>query len=310
MKAEVERYVEELEARGYAPATIGIRERSLEVVMEYLNVEVKVTNWTQVRQRDLEGWVRWLEEDDRCPKPGKGRLSQGTKRLWVRAVKQYFGWLHRTGKVVTNEAQEVGVPAAEGGRGEVLSEGEVGRLLAQPDVRTVLGVRDRAVLEVLYGTGMRRGEVVGLRVADVEVRERQVRIGRGKGGGERIVPMTECAAEWVGRYLKEARPELARGLRKPYPKATTGALWLTAEGRALHQATVMELVKDCGRRAGVKATCHSLRHACATHLLRHGAGIEEIQRLLGHRQLSTTQGYTHLGELATELRGVVGKLDW
>lgn len=310
MKGEVEAYLKEVEVKGYAQATLEVRRRSLEEAMEYLKGEVNVKNWTQVRQRDLEGWVRWLEAGGRCPKPGKGGLSQGTMRLWVRAVKQYFGWLERTGRVVRNEAREVAVPAAEGGRREVLSEAEVGRVLEQPDVTTVLGVRDRAVLEMLYGTGMRRGEVVGLRMADVELARREVRIRRGKGGGERLVPMTECAAGWVERYLKEARPELARGLRKPYPKATTGALWLTAEGREVHQATVMELIKECGRRAGVKATCHSLRHACATHLLRHGAGIEEIQRLLGHRQVSTTQGYTHLGELATELRGVVGKLDW
>ena len=307
MKVEVEAYLKELEVKGYAPATLEIRRQSLEEVMGYLNQEVKIWNWTQVRQRELEAWVKWMEEAERGP---AGKLKRGTIRLWVQTVRQFFGWLHRTGKAVTNEAQEVAIPAAEGGGREVLSEAEVGWLLAQPDVTTVLGVRDRAVLEMLYGTGMRRGEVVGLRVADVEVTQRQVRIRRGKGGGERMVPMTECAAGWVGRYLKEARPELARGLRKPYPKATTGALWLTAEGRAMHQATVMELIKDCGRRAGVNATCHSLRHACATHLLRHGAGIEDIQRLLGHRQVSTTQGYTHLGELAVELRGVVGKLDW
>ncbi|HLT27788.1 MAG TPA: site-specific tyrosine recombinase XerD [Zeimonas sp.] len=171
---------------------------------------------------------------------------------------------------------------------KTLSERQVEALLAAPDVRTPLGLRDRAMLETLYATGLRVSELVGLETVRVGLNEGVVRV-VGKGDKERLVPLGEEAREWIVRYLREARPALL-GAR------AADALFVTQRGGPMTRQMFWTLVKRYARAADVNAPLspHTLRHAFATHLLNHGADLRVVQMLLGHADISTTQIYTHV----------------
>jgi integrase/recombinase XerD len=149
-------------------------------------------------------------------------------------------------------------------------------------------MRDRALMEVLYATGLRHAEVRRLDVYDVDLVAGRVIVRGGKGGRDRIVPITQTAAGWVRRYVREARPELARG-RAPGP-----ALWLAITGRRLSYQMIGDLVRDYAVEADVRASVHTFRHSYATHLLRGGADVRHVQALLGHTSLETTELYTEV----------------
>ena len=168
-----------------------------------------------------------------------------------------------------------------------LSEADVDALLAVPDVSTALGLRDKAMLELLYACGLRVSELTGLPLASLNLRGGFLRV-MGKGRKERLVPLGETAADWLQRYLDEGRPALV--------KATVAALFLTQRGTAMTRENFWHLIKRYALLAGISSTVspHTLRHAFATHLLNHGADLRVIQLLLGHADLSTTQIYTHV----------------
>ncbi|MES2721122.1 MAG: site-specific tyrosine recombinase XerD [Pseudomonadota bacterium] len=168
-----------------------------------------------------------------------------------------------------------------------LSETDVDALLAVPDVSTALGLRDKAMLELLYACGLRVSELTGLPLASLNLRGGFLRV-MGKGRKERLVPLGETAADWLQRYLDEGRPALL--------KTTVPALFLTQRGEAMTRENFWHLIKRYALLAGISSSVspHTLRHAFATHLLNHGADLRVIQLLLGHSDLSTTQIYTHV----------------
>ena len=189
-------------------------------------------------------------------------------------------------------ADDVLPPRAWPALPKCLSTEDVDRLIAQPDTTNPLGIRDRAMIEVLYATGLRVSELVAIRAADLHI-DAQYLTCVGKGNKERLVPIGEQATAWAQKYEREVRRELAAGR----PLRTSPRLFLNARGGPLSRVGFWKILKNHARRAGLpEVSPHVLRHSFATHLLDRGADLRAIQTMLGHADLSTTQIYTHVLE--------------
>jgi integrase/recombinase XerD len=219
--------------------------------------------------------------------------ARGSSRTTARrlsALRRLFRYLLRERAVTGDPTATVDGPRIGRRLPHSLSEADVEALLAAPDVGSPLGLRDRTMLELLYATGLRVSELVGIRVGDINLGQGVVRI-VGKGDKERLVPVGEVALEWLARYFDGGRASILHG-------QLTEAVFPTARGAAMTRQSFWQIIKKQGLRAGIKAELspHTLRHAFATHLLNHGADLRVVQMLLGHADISTTQIYTHLAK--------------
>ena len=225
---------------------------------------------------------------------GEKGLAPSSVARKTAAVRAFFRFLVRRGIVARNPAQEVAAPRRHESLPRFLAEDQVTALLASPDANRPDGLRDRAILETLYASGMRASELVALNTDDLSLDsggEGTARIRRGKGGKERVALLGRVAVASLADYLARGRPELAQRAGRP-----PTALFLNKLGGRLSDRGVRRLFdKYCDRVAAAhKITPHTLRHSFATHLLDHGAGLRVVQELLGHSDLSTTQVYTHV----------------
>ena len=204
------------------------------------------------------------------------------------ALRRFYRYLEREGRVAENPCDRIDAPRLGRPLPGALTEKEVERLLAAPDVDTALGLRDRAMLEVLYATGLRVSELVGLRSEQVNLGQGVLRV-VGKGDKERLVPLGELAVGWLDRFFERGRAGILGVKSSP-------VLFPTARGRAMTRQAFWYLIKRYAGCAGISRDIspHTLRHAFATHLLDHGADLRVVQMLLGHRDISTTQIYTHV----------------
>ncbi|MCE7874380.1 site-specific tyrosine recombinase XerD [bacterium CPR1] len=229
----------------------------------------------------------------------RGRpLSLSTQQARLAGVKAFFRFLARRGFVLVDVASGLELPRCKAGLPTVLTEAEMQRLLDVPDPATLLGVRDRTLLEVLYGTGIRNGELCALTLDACDLAVPALRILRGKGGKSRVVPLGEEALAWLEAYLGQVRPRLLRS-------AGEKAVFLSKDGRPLARPTLIDVVARLARKATLqkKITPHVLRHSMATHMLRRGAGLRQLQVLLGHSSSAVTEHYTRV-EIA-DLRRVL-----
>jgi integrase/recombinase XerD len=210
-----------------------------------------------------------------------------TSRL-LSSLKRFYGHLLRQGRIQVDPTLRIEAPKLPRSLPTILTEDDVERLLGSPNPDTALGLRDRAMLETLYASGLRVSELVGLGLAQVSQDMGVVRV-MGKGAKERLVPLGEEALAWICRYLRAARPVLLAG-------RGSEALFVTARGGAMTRQMFWRLIKRHAAAAGIAAAIspHSVRHAFATHLLNHGADLRVVQLLLGHADISTTQIYTHV----------------
>ena len=217
-------------------------------------------------------------------------LSPRSVARTVAAVRGFFRFLVLDRRIASSPADDLRPPRAWPALPTFLSIEEVDLLIAQPDVATSLGLRDRAMIELLYATGLRVSELVGVRLADLHLDEHYLTC-VGKGSKERLVPIGEQATDWIRRYQSTARRELLKGRASP-------RLFLNARGGSLSRVGFWKLLKRHARKAGLPASIspHVLRHSFATHLLERGADLRAIQLMLGHADLSTTQIYTHVLE--------------
>ena len=282
-----EAWLEHLRARNYAEQTITGRLFALKSFMLWAEAR-DVTRAGEVTRPMLEAYQRALSRPD-ATAAGK-RLSWSTQRERVGMLRDWFRWLTRQNLILHNPASELELPRPERRLPVAgLSRDEVGKLFAVPDVADPLGLRDRAMLEVLYATGLRRTELCRLECPDVSPERGTVTVRQGKGKKDRVVPLGPRAAAWVTRYAAEVRPRLLLDTR-------THALFLTGYGGPFNPDVFSRMVSVAMTRAGLekRGSCHLLRHTCATHMLEGGADIRFIQQLLGHEKLETTAIYTEV----------------
>jgi integrase/recombinase XerD len=254
-------------------------------------------------RRDLERWAQWLDHNggksllkaDRADVQSflaaqfreRAKATSINRRL--SSLRRFYALQAQLNTLPANPTLRVQAPKIPRRLPKNLSEPQVESLLAAPDTVTTLGLRDRAMLELLYATGLRVSELVGLKLSQVSLDAGVVRV-IGKGSKERLVPLGEEAVSWTKRYLKDARGELLG-------QATSDAVFLTARRSGLTRQAFWQLIKRYAVRAGMSASAlspHTLRHAFATHLLNHGADLRVVQLLLGHADITTTTIYTHV----------------
>jgi integrase/recombinase XerD len=233
-----------------------------------------------LRQRDLTDFIARLREDG---------LSARSAARAVHAVRGLYRFAVRESRIGADPMENLKAPRAFPALPRHLTSAQVDALLAAPDVATPLGMRDRAILEVLYATGLRVSELIGLRPADLDMQV-GVLTCFGKGRKERLVPLGRTARQWVQRYLEEVRGALARG------RPAAAELFLSQRGGRLSRMGLWGIVRRHAVTAGVERTLtpHVLRHSFATHLLERGADLRALQAMLGHADISTTQIYTHV----------------
>jgi len=279
-------FLEHLAILNYSSRTVETREKALLQFIEWCG-QRRLIRPTEINKPILERYQRHLfmyRKKDGAP------LSFGSQRGRLTGVKMWFKWLTRQNYLTSNPASELELaklprklPKA------ILSLPEVESTLSQPDISKALGLRDRAILETLYSTGIRRQELIGLRVEDIDRDLGTLFVARGKGNKERIIPIGERAVLWIDKYLDESRCELTCG-------QDDNALFLNYLGKGIDGGSITHMVRDYLNKAQVSkpGSAHLFRHTMATMMLENGADIRFIQAMLGHASLEATQVYTRV----------------
>lgn len=287
MKALHAKYLEWLAVRNYSEKTVKIRLLCVGYFITWAE-QRGLSKPGEVSKPVVERYQRFLFN---LRKQNGDPLSTRTQVSRLAAVKAWFKWLARHNHIPFNPAGELDMPRQEHRLPRaVLTEREVELVIDQPDVNDSLGLRDRAVLETLSSTGMRRMELIGLKTYDLDAERGTVLIRQGKGKKDRMVPIGDRALSWVSRYLREVRPKLLIG------DGGRDVLFLTHFGEAFHPEYLTRLVSEyvAAAEVGKKGSCHIFRHTMATLMLEGGADIRFIQAMLGHAKLDTTMVYTQV----------------
>ena len=255
-------------------------------------------------QRDLKALTKWLDESNRslqsvrredllkylADRMGSGIKARSTARA-LSCLRSFYRYLLREKVIKVDPTLRIDNPKLGRPLPDSLTESDVERLLAAPDLTTPIGIRDRAMLEVLYACGLRVTELVSLRLTDMNLRQGVLRV-MGKGSKERLVPLGEEAISWLQQFIQDSRDEL---LKK---NLSEDVVFPSNQGKMMTRQTFWHRIKIHAQDAGIKKKLspHTLRHAFATHLVNHGADLRVVQLLLGHSDLSTTQIYTHIAQ--------------
>ena len=282
-------------------------EEAIEGCLGYLATEKSHALNTQLINRiALESFAAWMDKNHAGLEPGlivkehlrsylrvqrtEKKLAPSSMKIIVIALRHFFAHLKREELIEHDLTAALDLPRLDRLLPEMLSETDVDKLLSLNLPETPLGLRDRALMEVLYASGLRAGEIVGLRLENFLREEKLLRV-IGKGNRERVVPIGQKAVAALDRWLAKGRPLLVK------PK-TGGEIFLGEHGRRLTTARVWQIVQEMAKLAGLqkKIWPHLLRHSFATHLLSHGADLRAIQEMLGHASLATTQVYTHVDQ--------------
>ena len=284
------RYLEALRVKNYSGRTVENRDVYLRFFIEWCEAR-GIVRPRDVTKPMLERYQRHLFHLRQASGKNAGKpLSFRAQHSRLVPVRMYFKWLTRQNVLLWNPASELELPRLERRLPRyVLTESEAEAVMQQPDTAEPLGVRDRAILEVLYSTGIRRMEVLGLSVFDLDAERGTLLVRQGKGKKDRMVPIGKRAIAWLERYLDSVRPGL---VVPPDP----GNLFLTSLGDEFSPHRLTQLVRDyvVAAETGKKGACHLFRHTMATVMLEGGADIRYIQEMLGHAELTTTQIYTQV----------------
>jgi integrase/recombinase XerD len=282
----VERYRQHLQILNYSPRTELTRGGYLRLLLRFL-AETEISNLQTVTGQTLTDFQRWLFYQPTCR--GSMRSAAGQNQVLV-AVKGFFRFLKEDGCVVNNPAEGLRY-AKEPHRlpRNVLTPQECRTIMEAPDTQTLIGYRDRTILEVLYATGVRKSELMSLSLEDLNLEEELLWIRAGKGARDRVVPLSRIACSFLETYLKGIRPQLLRG-------GQSRQVFISLQARPLGRSAISYLVDKYAKRAGIQrhVTCHVWRHSCASHLVQNQANLRHVQEMLGHRSLATTERYLHL----------------
>lgn len=272
--------------KNYSGRTVEGRETHLGFFIQWCH-ERGLTSPREITKPILERYQRHLFL--RRKKDGNP-LSARTQIAFTTPIRAWFKWLARTNHILYNPASELELPRVEKRLPRhILGVKEVEAVMAVPDLATDLGIRDRAILEVLYSTGIRRMELIGLKCHDVDAERGTIMVRQGKGKKDRMIPIGERALEWIGKWQQDIRPAFATG-------TDDGTLFLTTLGEPFAPNRLTQMVRETidAARIGKRGSCHLFRHTMATLMLENGADIRFIQAMLGHAELSTTQIYTQV----------------
>jgi len=275
-----------LAERNYSPRTIGNRLEMLNGFIDWAE-ERGLTRPQEVTRPILERYQRWLYL---YRKANNEPLSVRSQRGYLSAIRAWFKWMTQQHQLLYNPAADLEMPRQEKRLPRhILTAAEADQIMNVPDTQTALGIRDRAILETLYSTGMRRMELIGLDIHSIDLERGTVMIRQGKGKKDRMIPIGDRAIAWIEKYRDEVRPELVLG-------HDAGILFLTAQGEAFSPNRLTQLVRRQidAANIGKRGSCHLFRHTMATLMLENGADIRFIQAMLGHAELSTTQIYTQV----------------
>lgn len=282
----IDEWFRRLEERAYSLRTVEAHKWALRMFVRWAE-ERELRTAHQITRPILESYQRWLfryRQDNGKP------LGVTTQRMRLGAVQRFFAWLCKDHRLDANPAADLELPRKPNrSLPKALTLSEVETVLNVPDVTDALGIRDRAILETLYATGIRRSEVVRLDVDDFDRSRGVLTVRKGKGGKDRVVPVGERAVYWLGKYLDHTRPLLETA-------ASERALFLTGYGERFSSTYLGNWVRRVIETANIGhlGSCHVFRHSCATHMLENGADIRFIQQMLGHARLDTTQIYTEV----------------
>jgi integrase/recombinase XerD len=278
------KYEEHLEVLNFSRWTVKGRAFYLKIFFRWLK-DMEIRRVTGVKRETMRDYQVHLAEQV----TSKGEpWSVSTQVNALVAVKGFFKFLCEEDYLVGDPARSIPYPKRPKRLPRsILTAGEVKKILGVPDIKTALGYRDRAILELLYSTGLRREELNRLQVTDVDWEEGFVRVNQGKGGKDRVVPLGKIACRYLENYVKSVRPMLLKRKR-------TQELFISLKGGPLSRNVLGEIVKRCVGETGLrkKVSPHTFRHTCATLMLKNRANLRHVQELLGHSSLNTTQVYT------------------
>ena len=266
--------------RGASPHTISAYGGDLRAYLKYLSE--RSVDPLQATRDDVTGFMARLQEQQMAPSTVERKIA---------AVKSFYSFLVREGLTDNHPTIDVALPKVPTRLPEVISIDDAERLLSQPFPSGPVGYRDRSVLEILYGCGLRVSELTALDLLDLDLEGGFIRV-MGKGGKERLVPIAGAAHKAVSDYLEHGRPYLRA--KKASTKQDPVAVFLNVRGGRLTRQAVFGIVRTYGERAGMRLHPHTLRHSFATHMLQGGAELRALQEMLGHADISTTQVYTHV----------------
>lgn len=293
-QAGIERFADHLWLEhGLSGNTLSAYRSDLRLFARWLQQQPSAPVLDAASSADLKDYLADRHRRSRLPAPARSRgrpqlFGARSQARFITVCRRYYGWLVRERIRSDDPAAQLDMPRLGRPLPKTLNAAEVERLLAAPDANEPLGLRDRAMLELLYASGLRVSELVSLQRDAVNLEHGVVRL-FGKGRKERLVPMGELALDALRRWLREGRPAIA---------TAESADWVfpSTQGGPMTRQNFWLLIKRHARTAGITATLspHTLRHAFATHLLEHGADLRVVQTLLGHADLSTTQIYTHV----------------